>query len=1036
MVLSMATAILILAAVQLPHASISALPEFTPTYVEIQTEALGLSANEVEQMVTVPLEADLLNGVEDVQVIRSQSVTGLSRVVMVFKQGIDQYVARSRVAERLTQSAFLPQVSKPPTMLPPLSTESRLMMFSMVPDQVTPIEASVLARWTVRPKLMGIPGVANVNVWGMRDRQLQVQVDPVRMRSKHVTLNQVIESAGNAQVVSPLTFLEASTPGTGGFIETSPQRLAVRHILDSFATPAQLGMVPIVDSDGTTLSDVATIVEDHQPLIGDAVVGDKGPGLLLVVEKFPGANAAEVTDRVTQALEDLKPGLTGITVSDQLFRAADYLNDLSSDLLRGGLLAAGLFVLALLLWFRDWRAALVGLVSVLVSVAAAALVIQTLGQPFNPLTLAGLAAAAALAAFDTVSAVSATRQHTATISARRGVGHLGLALLISLAAILPAAVIGGRPGGYLAPLLSAYALGALASFFASVVVASALANVVRPVKSGPLSSSENSLTRLSAKGPAPTAALLIAAVMAAATIGALTFGPKALVQNLHDRNLVIGLEGPPGTSLPAMTTSVTAITTKIRAVPGVASVAGHIGRAIGGDQIADVNSAQVWVTVAPDADLSATADAITTAARSEPSLTASVNSYSSSVVTSVGSVLQGANGSPNGFDILTGTSHPIVVRVFGEDLATLQAKAQEIAQKMGTIGGLTGVVVQPQPLQNSIQIRLDMEKAKASGMKPGDVRRAEATLVQGIQVGSIFQGQKVFDVIVRGAPATRESIDAIKNLVIDSPNGKRIKLSDVADVTEALVPVSIDRDSVARRVDVVADLADGADAAQARSAIRQQLKTVTFPLEHHAEVLGDGNSEVHVGNVAGVAVGSLLAILLLLQAAFGSWRSGAIALLVAGAGSLGSAVVALTVGVNVATLLGALVVLALGCRAALLVYRPAAIDDPVRPTFGHGLNQLVGGSVAAAAILLPLAVVGGAGLELVQPLAWSILAGLVTMVAVSVLLLPVLYRTPRPGGAPSSTPGDHTGDEAAGVAATEATLDPVAATVVQDGARR
>lgn len=1032
MVLSVTAAIVILAAVQLPHASISALPEFTPTYVEIQTEALGLSANEVEQMVTVPLEADLLNGVEDVQVIRSQSVTGLSRLVMVFKQGIDQYVARSRVAERLTQSAFLPQVSKPPTMLPPLSTESRLMMFSMVPDHITPIEASVLARWTVRPRLMGIPGVANVNVWGMRDRQLQVQVDPARMQAKHVTLNQVIESAGNAQVVSPLTFLEASTPGTGGFIETSPQRLAVRHILDSFATPAQLGKVPIVDSDGTTLSDVATIVEDHQPLIGDAVVGDKGPGLLLVVEKFPGANAAEVTARVTEALEDLKPGLAGITVNDQLFRAANYLNDLSSDLLRGGLVAAGLFVLALLLWFRDWRAALVGVVSVLVSVAAAALVIQALGQPFNPLTLAGLAAAAALAAFDAVSAVSATRQHTATTQARRSIGHLGLALLISLAAILPAAVIGGRPGGYLAPLLSAYALGAVASFIASVVVGSALASVVRPAKAGPFSSGENALTRLSANGPTPRTALLMAAVMAAATIGALTLGPKALVQSLHDRNLVIALEGQPGTSLPAMTTSVTAVTTKVRAVAGVASVAGHIGRAIGGDQIADVNSAEVWVTVATDADLSATADAITTAARSEPNLRAIVSSYSSLLVNSVGSVLQGANGSPHGFDILTGTSHPIVVRVFGEDLATLEAKAQEIAQKMGTIGGLTGIVVQSQPLQNSIQIRLDMEKAKASGIKPGDVRRAEATLVQGIQVGSIFQGQKVFDVIVRGAPATRESIAAIKNLVIDSPDGKRIKLSDVADVTEAMVPVSIDRDSVARRVDVVADLGGGADAAQVRAAIRQQLKTVTFPLEHHAEVLGDGNSEVHLGNVAGVAVGALLAILLLLQAAFGSWRSGAIALLVAGAGSLGSAAVALTVGVNVATMLGALVVFALGCRAALLVYRPAAIDDPSRPTFGHGLNQVVGGSVATAAILLPLAIFGGAGFELVQPLAWSVLAGLVTMAAASVLLLPVLYTAPRPVGVPD----DRAGDEAAGIAATEATPDLVEATAVQDGARR
>ena len=233
---------------------------------------------------------------------------GLSSIVLVFERGTDVYRARQLVEERLTQAHALPNVSKPPTLLQPLSSSSRVLMIGLSSTELTPIEQSVIARWTVRPQLMGVPGVANVSVWGMRDQQLQVQVDPERLRDRKVTLSQVIDTAGNAQVVSPLTFLEASTPGTGGFIETPQQRLQVRHLLEKIADPAELAKVPVEGTDGRLqLGDVADIKVDHQPLIGDAVV-DGGPGLILVVEKFPGVSTPEVTAGVEQALEKLGPG--------------------------------------------------------------------------------------------------------------------------------------------------------------------------------------------------------------------------------------------------------------------------------------------------------------------------------------------------------------------------------------------------------------------------------------------------------------------------------------------------------------------------------------------------------------------------------------------------------------------------------------------------------------------------------------------------------------------------------------------------------
>src|ERR671922_967859 len=301
LVVGIAAGVLAVGITQLRDAPADVLPEFTPPYVEIQTEALGLSAQEVEQLVTVPLEADLLNGVQGVDVIRSKSVPGMSSIVLVFAPGTDVYRGRQLVQERLTQvgAAAFPNVSKPPTLLQPLSSSSRVMMIGLSSDKLSPIERSVIARWTVRPRLMGVPGVANVAIWGLRDQQIQVQVDPERLRDRNVTLNQVVETTGNAQLVSPLTFLEASTPGTGGFIETPNQRLQVRHVFENFGTPEALGNVTVEGTDGQLrVDDVANVVEEHQPLIGDAIVDGNDDRLLLVVEKFPGADTVEVTSGV------------------------------------------------------------------------------------------------------------------------------------------------------------------------------------------------------------------------------------------------------------------------------------------------------------------------------------------------------------------------------------------------------------------------------------------------------------------------------------------------------------------------------------------------------------------------------------------------------------------------------------------------------------------------------------------------------------------------------------------------------------------
>ena len=289
-VFALAAVVMVLGYMRLANMPRDVLPEFAPTTVEVQTEALGLSTAEVEELITVPLEQDLLNGVAFLDTIRSQSMPGLSSIEMVFEPGTDLLDARQVVEERLTQAHALPQVSKPPQMLQPVSSTSRVMMVGLSSDTVSRIDMSILARWNIRPRLMGVPGVANVAVWGQQDRQLQVLVDPGRLQANGVSLQQIVESTANAQFVSNLTFVEASTPGTGGIIETPNQRFGIQHAVP-FASPDDLAKVIVERTQGAAvrLGDVADIVMDHQQLIGD-VVSSEGSALLLVIEKLPNAN--------------------------------------------------------------------------------------------------------------------------------------------------------------------------------------------------------------------------------------------------------------------------------------------------------------------------------------------------------------------------------------------------------------------------------------------------------------------------------------------------------------------------------------------------------------------------------------------------------------------------------------------------------------------------------------------------------------------------------------------------------------------------
>ncbi len=390
LVIAVAVAMVAIGANQLRHMPVDVFPEFAPPLVEVQTEGIGMSTAEVEELITVPLE-ELLRGTPGLDVVRSRSVNALSQIVLLFKRGTDLLQARQLVQERLQQAgAQLPGGMGPPVMLQPLSATSRVMKIGISSKEMSLLDLSMTTYWKIRFRLLRVPGVANVPVWGERLKQLQIQVDPERMRLHDVSLNDVMEAASGALDFGLLLHTSAAKTQTVGFIETPNQRLELKAAAP-IVSPEDLAMVPIDSEDGKTvrIGDVAKVVWDEPLLIGDAVIND-GPGLMLIVEKLPWANTLEVTRGVEAALAELRPALPNIEIDHQIFRPATFIELSVHNLMVALLIGAALVVLVLIAFLYEWRAALISVVAIPLSLVAALLVLYLRGTTINTMILAGL----------------------------------------------------------------------------------------------------------------------------------------------------------------------------------------------------------------------------------------------------------------------------------------------------------------------------------------------------------------------------------------------------------------------------------------------------------------------------------------------------------------------------------------------------------------------------------------------------------------------------------------------------------------------
>ncbi|MBU6301782.1 MAG: efflux RND transporter permease subunit [Verrucomicrobia bacterium] len=1002
LVVATAVALLVIGVNVSRHAPLDVFPEFAPPLVEVQTEAPGLSTEEVDALVTVPLE-DALNGLPFLKTLRSKSVLGLSSVVMIFETGTDILKARQLVQERLNLAqSRLPGVANPPVLMAPYSSLSRVLKVGLTSQTLSQMELSELARWTIRPRLMSVKGVANVAIWGQRDKQFQVLVDPQKLRASGITLDAVTRAAGDAALIS-----------AGGFIDTPNQRLSVNQ-LALIETPDDLARTVIEFRNGAPvrLGDVAEVTIGHPAPIGDAVIND-GDGILLIVEKQPWGNTLNVTEGVEKMLKELTPALPGVTVDSTIFRPATFIQ-LSIDHLTEALwLGCVLVIVVLALFLADWRTTVISITAIPLSLAVALMFLAWRGETINTMILAGLIIALGEvvddAIIDVENILRRLRQNAAlpvprpkfqvvldaSLEVRSAVVYASVIIVL---VFLPVFFLPGLAGTFFKPLALSYILAIAASLGVALTLTPALSLLLLRVAPGAVHREPWLTQRLKSAyrrvlprfASAPGRALAVLGVAFAVTaIVWRTQLKEEFLPNFMERDFLMHWLEKPNTSVEASKRITLAAAKDLMQVPGVRNQGSHIGRAEVADEVVGPDFTELWISIAEDAPYEETIHKVQAVVDGYPGLTRDLLTFLRERIK----------------EVLTGASASIVVRIFGPDLDTLRAHASEVSSALKDVPGVSALKVESLALVPQITIRVRPEAAAVHGLTSGQVRQAVTTLISGRKVGEVYQDQRVHEVRVWSVPSARADFSALRDLLIETPSGGHTRLSDVADLAIVPAPNAIKREGASRRIDVTCNVSGRALGDVARE-IEQRIGQIAFQPGHHPEILGEwAERQAAQSRLGWLSLASLAGILVLLLADFQSVRLTLLIGLTLPFALIGG-VLALWLGAGGVLSLGGLVgfitVLGIAARnGILLVSHYRHLEQAENQVFGlptilrgseERLVPILMTASTAALALLPLVLKGNVpGNEIERPMAIVILGGLVTSTLLNLFLVPALY---------------------------------------------
>ena len=996
-VLTLAAAVLAYGLFVAVRSRFDVYPEFAPPQVAIQTEAPGLSPEEVETLVTLPIE-NAVNGVGELAAVRSQSIQGFSVITAVFREGTDVARARQMVGERLLQAAGrLPQGAGPPTLAPLTSATSTVLAIGLTADRRTPMELRTFADWTLRPRLLGVPGVASVSVFGGEVRQLQIQVRPDRLIAYGLGIDDVLDAARLATGVRG-----------AGFIETPNQRVVVRTEGQS-PTPAALGQVELARRGAVSvrLSDVADVVDAPQAAIGDAAVMGR-PGVLLMVTSQYGANTLAVTRAAETALAEMRPTMpaAGITLWPALFRPADFISTALRNV-RSSLLLGGLFVaIVLFLFLLDLRTACISFTAIPLSLLAAVIALDRVGLSLNTMTLGGLIIAIGVVVDDAIIDVENILRRLreqdgrgaprapravmldASLEVRSAVVY---ATFVVALVFLPVLTMTGVQGRLFAPLGVAFIIATLASLAVALTVTPALCAVLLargvPARqpSYVLRLKDGHRRLLTAIGQHPSRVLAVTAAISLIPLLALPFLGVEFLPESREGHVIVHMTLAPGTALAESRRVGERVAAELLKNPHIRSVAQRIGRAEQGEDTLGPHHSEFDVDFRPGTNAEEAQAEMRHALDGFPGATFAVKPYLSERIE----------------ETVSGTTADVVVKVFGDDLDGIDAAARAVAAVLARVPGAADVQVASLPGVPQVTVRLRPDRLLALGFTPGGVLDAVQTAYQGSVAAHTYEGTRVFDVAVVLAPSLRREPSTIGALLVRSPGGLRVPLRELADIGMGSGRYAVSHEG-ARRVQVVSCNARGrALGAFVADAKRRVEREVRFPAGDYpiwsgaAEAAREARGQLLVtGLLAAVGIALLLAVV------FARGRN--LLLVLANLPfALVGGVLATGGTLSIGSLVGFITLFGLTVRNSIMLVShyehlvtvegaPWGAATAVRGA-SERLVPILMTALVTGLGLVPLALGSGApGREIEGPMAIVILGGLVTSTVLNLLVLPTL----------------------------------------------
>ena len=998
-VLAFAVIVLLYGGLTAQQMPVDVFPDLNKPTVTIMSEAGGMAPEEVEQLVSFPLET-ALNGMPGVTRVRSVSGIGLSIVYAEFAWGSDIYRNRQLIAERLAEvREQLPEGVKP-AMGPISSVMGEIMLIALPADpaQVSPMAVREYVDFVLRPRLLSIPGVAQVIPIGGEVRQFRVEPDSAMMAQLDVSY---------AELSSALQGFSSNT--SGGYLEQNAREYLIRHMgRTTRLADLQSLAVKVVNGQPILLKQVAVVKFAPAFKRGDGGFAGK-PAVIVSVQKQPNADSIALTRQIEQALDSLAKRLPpGISTPQVSFRQADFIDASIANVqeaLRDG---AIMVAIILLLFLLNVRTTLISLTAIPLSLAITFLVFKALGLSVNVMTLGGLAIAIgelvddALVDVENVlrrlkeqrpsNALSILKVIAAACNEVRS--GVVVATLVVVLVFVPLFALPGIEGRLFAPLGVAYITSILASLAVALTVTPVLCYYLLP-RMQQIAHGDSPLVAWLKRGQrrillaafAHAHSILIAAVLlllaAVASVGSL---PRAFLPAFNEGTLTIGVLLNPGTSLSESNRIGSLAENLLLQVPEVKSVGRRTGRAELDEHAEGVHSSEI------DVDLRASA-------RSREAIMADIRQRLGLLPATV---TVGQPISHRLDHLLSGVRAQIAVKIYGDDLDTLRATAAGLHAQLAQIPGLTDLQVEKQVLIPQIKVRLDYDRAAQLGVAPGTLLQTLETLAEGDTLTQIIDNNKRFDLVVRLPDSARDPM-GLGNILIDTPHGK-VPLAQVASIEEADGPNQIGRENSRRRL-VIAANSDGSDMAAIIAQIRTLLAAQSLPEGYFVSLEGQFQAQEAASRlIAGLALVSLALIFMVL---YSRYQSALLALLIMGnipMALIGSVIAMWLAGVSlsVASLVGFITLTGIATRNGILkVSHYINLCKFEGECFGQAL--IVRGSLerltpvlmtalTAALALLPLLFAAdAAGKEILHPVAVVIFGGLVSSTLMDSLLTPLLF---------------------------------------------